>query len=70
VYVGRLSARTDLPPTQTISLSPQGSLENQRQLFGGEVRCELSGRYGFSVVVLPNHPDLANPYEMNLVLRA
>lgn len=70
VYVGRLSSRTDLSNTRTVSLSPQGAFENQRQSFGGEVRCELSGRYGFYVVVLPNHSDLPNPYEMNLVLRA
>jgi len=68
VYVGKLGSRTDLFNTQTIPLAAQGAFEKGRQLFGGEVRCELSGQYGFSVVVLPNHPDLPNPYEMNLVL--
>jgi len=67
-YVGKLGSRTDLFNTQTIPLAAQGAFEKGRQLFGGEVRCELSGQYGFSVVVLPNHPDLPNAYEMNLVL--
>ncbi|MHC4068372.1 MAG: alpha-glucan family phosphorylase [Planctomycetota bacterium] len=36
--------------------------------FVGSVPCRQTGQRGLAVRVLPNHPDLANPYELGLVL--
>ena len=36
--------------------------------FAGSVPCRKTGQRGLAVRVLPNHPDLANPYELGLVL--
>jgi starch phosphorylase len=35
--------------------------------FSGTFRCEHPGRYGFTVRVVPNHPDLVTPVELGLV---
>ena len=35
--------------------------------FSGTFRCEHPGRYGFTVRVVPNHPDLVSPVELGLV---
>lgn len=36
--------------------------------FDGVMLCENSGRQGLSVRVLPKHADMANPYELGLIL--
>ena len=36
--------------------------------FVGSVPCKAAGRHGFSVRILPQNPDLADPYEVGLVL--
>ncbi|MHC4123260.1 MAG: alpha-glucan family phosphorylase [Planctomycetota bacterium] len=41
---------------------------NGEHLFAGEMTCENSGRQGAIVRVLPNHPDLVNPFELGLIL--
>src|SRR5205085_10500974 len=33
----------------------------------GTIACTASGQYGFTVRVLPRHPDLPNPYETGLL---
>jgi len=35
--------------------------------FTGTFRCEHPGRYGFTVRVVPDHPDLVSPVELGLV---
>ena len=35
--------------------------------YRGELTCAAAGRYGFTVRVLPSHPDLAQPVEMGKV---
>jgi hypothetical protein len=36
--------------------------------FAGLMSCKATGRHGVAVRVLPRHPDLANPYELSLIL--
>ncbi|MBN2181627.1 MAG: alpha-glucan family phosphorylase, partial [Sedimentisphaerales bacterium] len=36
--------------------------------FIGSMPCSKTGQHGVAVRVLPKHPDLANPYEMGLIL--
>jgi len=38
--------------------------------YRGELKCSAAGRYGFSVRVLPAHPDLAQPVEMGKIVWA
>jgi starch phosphorylase len=36
--------------------------------FAGSMPCRKTGQHGVAVRVLPRHSDLANPYEMGLIL--
>jgi starch phosphorylase len=36
--------------------------------FVGSMPCNQTGQHGMTVRILPTHPDLANPYEMGLIL--
>jgi len=61
-----------LDPDQTISqghATPMGSVgvEKGVSLFVGHVRCQTSGRYGYTIRVLPSHPDLGSPMEPGLI---
>ena len=38
--------------------------------YNGSFACEHAGRYGFSVRVVPAHPDLADPVEMGCIVWA
>lgn len=38
-----------------------------RHIYTGNIKYGRSGRHGFTVRVLPSHPDLASPYETGLV---
>ncbi len=38
--------------------------------YRGEFRCAAAGRYGFTVRVLPAHPDLAQPVELGRIVWA
>jgi starch phosphorylase len=46
----------------------QPSDETGEHWFVGSVPCRQTGQRGLAVRVLPNHPDLVNPYELGLVL--
>jgi starch phosphorylase len=35
--------------------------------YAGAIPCRTSGLHGYSVRVVPKHPDLANPYETALI---
>jgi starch phosphorylase len=35
--------------------------------YSGSFSCELAGRYGFSVRLVPVHPDLSDPVEMGCI---
>jgi len=68
LYSGKLNSQTDIFNLRTVPLTPEKSGEKDEEWFAGEVNCDSSGRHGFSVGILPRHPDLSNPYEMNLIL--
>jgi hypothetical protein len=36
--------------------------------FSGLTPCEVSGRRGIAVRVVPKHPDMTSPHELGLVL--
>ncbi len=68
LYVGRVDAKGHLGKARAVALAPGDSAGAEGVWFEGKVTTEESGRYGYSVRVLPKHEDLGNPYAMNLVL--
>ena len=39
-------------------------------LFEGNITFDHSGRYGYTLRILPHHEDLSNPYEPRLIMWA
>ena len=35
--------------------------------FTGYIKCDISGRHGIAIRVLPNHEELNNPHELGLI---
>ncbi|MFZ0449084.1 MAG: alpha-glucan family phosphorylase [Desulfatiglandaceae bacterium] len=65
-YYGRLNHQGDFAERNTIPLQV---LENADgvYLFGGEIPCEGSGRFGYTVRVMPSFERLENRFSMGLV---
>lgn len=67
VCYGRLDADGELTDPKAVALAPTAASTGGSVVFSGQVPCETSGHFGFSVRVLPKHPNLPNPFEPGLV---
>jgi starch phosphorylase len=67
LYHGPINTQREISPgTATV----MGFVEGKGQgnyVFSGAIPCRLSGRYGYSLRVLPQHEDLNNPFEPRLI---
>jgi starch phosphorylase len=63
---GPVGGGDELIATQVEPLSPDGRTATSpgTWLYKGGFRCERSGRYGYTVRVVPAHPDLASPVDL------
>ncbi len=60
VYYGQLDADGELTNGVAASLKLVEKRSNGEFLFAGDMPCDSSGRYGYSVRVVPQHADLPN----------
>jgi starch phosphorylase len=67
LFHGVVDTLGEIPQPRTASMSHNGAHDGPTWLFQGAIPCRASGQYGFSVRVLPKHPDLDNPFEPGLV---
>ena len=63
---GLLDAMGEIASPQATALRPSANGAG-RVTFAGSVPCTASGQFGFSVRVLPKHPNLPHPFEPGLV---
>jgi starch phosphorylase len=54
----------DRTATQIVHMAPVGGEANEHSRYRGEFTCEQAGRYGFTVRVVPSHPDLVSSAEL------
>ena len=66
VYGGRLTETMDIAPGEIVAMGPEGASGGVMR-FHARVTCRQSGRYGFTVRVLPRHADLNNAHELGLI---
>ncbi|MDH7571453.1 MAG: alpha-glucan family phosphorylase, partial [Armatimonadota bacterium] len=67
IYGGRVDQSQQLANPDAVPIEAEGGPDASGHVsFRGTLRCDTSGRYGFTLRVLPYHPDLANPFEMGL----
>ena len=65
---GPVGAADELPQPDVLTLTHVGvDDDGARSLRGPASAARRAGRYGFTVRVVPDHPDLATPVELGLV---
>jgi len=67
IYYGMVDSKADFLDRSTIPLK-DFTQQDGVTTFHGEIPCLRVGRFGFRVRILPNHPLLANPYSLGLLL--
>ncbi|NLV40373.1 MAG: glycosyltransferase family 1 protein [Candidatus Hydrogenedentes bacterium] len=67
LFFGLMDARGELPAGDRAPMACDGGADNGVYRFTGEVPCERTGQLGFTVRVVPSHPDLFQEHEMALI---
>src|SRR5690606_1257708 len=63
---GPVGQSDELTSREVVSMSVAGPAEDGHVRYAGEFETRHAGRYGFTVRVVPRHPDLASSAEMGL----
>jgi len=48
-------------------MAPVGGKKKGATQFTAALTCETSGRYGYTVRIMPTHPQLSDPFKMGLM---
>ncbi|MEI7835743.1 MAG: alpha-glucan family phosphorylase [Planctomycetota bacterium] len=67
LYYGPLDSDGRLQTGQAIAMQPVGPAGDARVRYAAEMPCERSGMTGYTIRILPCHPQMANPRDMALV---
>ena len=67
IYAGRLNAQREFAQTEVYPLKLAGHNGDGTYHFVGTFTCAAAGSHGYTLRVVPSHPDLQNPLEMGLV---
>jgi starch phosphorylase len=67
LYTGRVDSSGDLSDPAAIRMQPAGRDGDGRVWFEVTAPCERSGKYGFTIRVRPDHPDLVTPFVPGLL---
>lgn len=70
LYQGQLDAGGEILWPEAIPMNPTGQVQGTHYEYAGAVSTRTSGRHGYTVRVLPRHPDLGDPYREGLILWA
>ncbi|HUT31777.1 MAG TPA: alpha-glucan family phosphorylase [Sedimentisphaerales bacterium] len=69
LYYGNVDALGNIVDGSAVGMSCEAtSAGNGERWFVGQMPCKRAGQQGLAVRVLPRHSDLADPYELGLVL--
>jgi starch phosphorylase len=64
---GPVGQNDELVRPDTVAMAVASGTEDGHLRFTGSFTCERPGRYGYTVRIVPNHPDLVTPVELGLV---
>lgn len=70
IYFGPLSVQDDFTQKQTIAMTPIGSDGNGNHRFEGEIPCFRTGKFGFTIRIMPTRQKMETPYSTGLVVWA
>ena len=63
---GPVGQADELTSRSIVSMDMASPAEDNHARYSGSLRTEKAGRYGFTVRVVPRHPDLVSSAEMGL----
>lgn len=66
-YYGSVDTLGNIQNGELAELAFAEDLGNGRARFKGAIHCERTGQQGFTVRVIPSHPDLFNKHELTLI---
>lgn len=66
-FIGRVGGERDIDAGEGVPMQPGELGKDGSVRYSGEIRCDHSGVYAFSVRVLPDHPDMRSPHDLRLV---
>lgn len=67
LYQGRIDPGGEIVEAMATMMEPAGTVGDNYVFVANEISFATSGKHGFTVRVLPHHPDLANPHRMGLI---
>ncbi len=67
LYAGSVTSLGELVDAERLDLTHRESLGDGRHKYAGAIKADRSGRFGFSVMVLPCHPLLDQPFVPHLI---
>ena len=70
VYYGNLSGIQTLENSniqRLDTITPVDGSNPAEYIYSGSLKCTRTGDFAFKLRITPQHPDMANPYELNLV---
>ena len=70
IYCGPLNLRDDFSQRNTIQMQAINLQGNGNYRFQGQIPCDKTGKYGFTIRVLPSSRKLETPYTAGLVIWA
>jgi starch phosphorylase len=63
---GPVGQGDELTERTSASMHPAGAADEDHARYVGSFHCERAGRYGFTVRIVPRHPDLVDNSELGL----
>ena len=63
---GPVGQAEELTSRSIVSMTPAGTEDDHHARYTGSLQTEHAGRYGFTVRVVPRHPDLVSSAELGL----
>ena len=70
IYFGPLSFEDEFTEKDTIQMKVVGSDGNGNHRFEGEIPCSRTGKYGFTIRIMPSRQKMETPYTTGLVVWA
>ena len=67
LYLGKVNSRHEIEQGQVLPLEYVRPDGDGRHLFRGAYPCTQPGSHGYTLRILPRHPDLHDPLEMGLI---
>jgi starch phosphorylase len=61
LYYGSISSAGTIEDARSVEMTPQGTGRSTVE-YRGQIECEVTGRQGYTVRLLPKHPALLHPY--------